>query len=152
MSEFNVNDRRFPRWNNLENKTTFVNDLENIKVELLMAPELDDLLDITGDAKTIGKPAGNDILQGIITLPTIRALEVSPDKDELMSIVTDPDMTNAMLDRALELVRATDGVDFTKAKVDDYLSRAKANLPDSIPQEIRETYYMAADFISGREF
>lgn len=112
----------------------------------------DDLLDITGDAKTIGKPAGNDILQGIITLPTIRALEISPDKDELMSIVTNPDMTNAMLDRALELVRATDGVDFTKAKVDDYLSRAKANLPDSIPQEIRETYYMAADFISGREF
>ena len=45
--EFNVNDKRFPRWNNLENKTTFVNDLENIKVELLMAPELDDLLDIT---------------------------------------------------------------------------------------------------------
>ena len=112
----------------------------------------DDLLDLTGDTKTIGKPAGNDILQGIITLPAIRALEVSPDKDELMSIVTDPDMTNAMLDRALELVRATDGVDFTKAKVDDYLSRAKANLPDSIPQEIRETYYMAADFISGREF
>ena len=45
--DFNVNDRRFPRWNNLENKTTFVNDLKNIKVELLYAPSLDELLDIT---------------------------------------------------------------------------------------------------------
>lgn len=45
--QFNVQDKRFPRWNNLENKTTFVNDLENIKVEILMAPTLDQLLDMT---------------------------------------------------------------------------------------------------------
>ncbi|MBQ3854811.1 MAG: polyprenyl synthetase family protein [Anaerovibrio sp.] len=112
----------------------------------------DDLLDLTGDTKTIGKPAGNDILQGIITLPAIRALEVSPDRDELLSIVTDRNMTQEGLSRALELVRATDGVDFTKAKVEDYLARAKAVLPDSIPADIRNSYCLAADFIGGREF
>lgn len=45
--EFNVKDRRFPRWENLEPKNEFTNDLENIKVELLMAPELDEILNMT---------------------------------------------------------------------------------------------------------
>ena len=53
----------------------------------------DDLLDLTSDAKTLGKPAGNDILQGIVTLPAIRALEISPDREELRRIVTDRNMT-----------------------------------------------------------
>ena len=50
----------------------------------------DDLLDLTSDSKKLGKPAGNDILQGIVTLPAIHALNVSPDKDfaELLQIVT----------------------------------------------------------------
>lgn len=47
MSEFNVTDRRFPKWNHLEPNNPIVNDLENIKVELLMAPSLEELLDIT---------------------------------------------------------------------------------------------------------
>jgi heptaprenyl diphosphate synthase len=112
----------------------------------------DDLLDLTGDSKTIGKPAGNDILQGIITLPAIRALETSPDKDELLSIVTNREMTKDDLDRALEIVRATDGIDFTKNKVEEYLDRARNVLPESIPEDVRAAYVMAADFIAGREF
>ncbi len=112
----------------------------------------DDLLDLTGDEATIGKPAGNDILQGIITLPAIRALEMSPDRDELLSIVTDRNMTPAMLSRALEIVKAADGVEFTKAKVDEYLTRAKTVLPGTLPEDISNSYKMAADFISRREF
>ena len=113
----------------------------------------DDLLDLTGDSKTIGKPAGNDILQGIITLPAIRALETSPDKDELLSIVTNREMTKDDLDRALEIVRATDGIDFTKNKVEEYLDRARNVLPESIPEDVRAAYVMAADFIAGnREY
>ena len=39
----------------------------------------DDLLDILETEAQTGKPAGNDIRQGILTLPVIRAMEVSPD-------------------------------------------------------------------------
>lgn len=34
---------------------------------------VDDILDLTSDSKKIGKPVGNDILQGVITLPVIHA-------------------------------------------------------------------------------
>ena len=98
----------------------------------------DDLLDIEQTAETIGKPAGNDIRQGIVTLPVIRALETSPDAEKLERIVTDMEMTDEMVERALEIVKATDGVDFAKAKADEYLARAKAALPVGLPDAIRE--------------
>ena len=112
----------------------------------------DDLLDLTADAKTIGKPAGNDILQGIVTLPVIRALDTSPDSVELEAIVTNPHMMPEELSRALDIVKASDGLVFAQAKVDEYLARARAVLPPSLPADVREAYIMAADFIGGREF
>lgn len=112
----------------------------------------DDLLDIEQTAETIGKPAGNDIRQGIVTLPVIRALEMSPDAEKLERIVTDMEMTDEMVERALEIVKATDGVDFAKAKADEYLARAKAALPEGLPDAIREAYEMVADFIGDRDF
>ena len=112
----------------------------------------DDLLDLTSDTEKLGKPAGNDILQGIATLPTIRALSVSPDKDELMNIVTNRNMTDADVARTIEIIKASDGIEFTKAKVEEFLDRARKVLPEEMPEEIREAYLMAADFIGGREF
>lgn len=112
----------------------------------------DDLLDLTSDDKTLGKPAGNDILQGIVTLPAIRALEVSPDRDELRRIVTDRSMTPEMVQRALEIVRASDGIEFTRKKVEEFLHGAIAALPEEMPEEIKESYRMVVSFVGGRKF
>ena len=112
----------------------------------------DDLLDLTSDDATLGKPAGNDIRQGIVTLPAIRALEVSPDRDELRAIVTDKNMTDAMLQRALEIVRASDGIEFSKQKVEEFLQAAVDVLPQEMPEEIRDSYRMMVSFVGGRKY
>ena len=39
---------------------------------------IDDILDYTEDQATIGKPAGNDLRQGMVTLPLIYALQSQP--------------------------------------------------------------------------
>jgi len=38
---------------------------------------IDDILDFLGDAESMGKPPGQDLAHGVITLPTILALEAS---------------------------------------------------------------------------
>ena len=112
----------------------------------------DDLLDLTSDTATLGKPAGNDIRQGIVTLPAIRALEISPDREELHSIVTNPAMTDEMVARALEIVRASDGIEFTKAKTEEFLQAAVDVLPEEMPEDIKNAYRMVVAFVGGRKF
>ena len=40
----------------------------------------DDILDLTSDSKTLGKPAGNDIMEGTYTLPVLIALDTDKSK------------------------------------------------------------------------
>ena len=112
----------------------------------------DDLLDIEQTEEKLGKPAGNDIRQGIVTLPVIRALNESPDGEELEVIVTDPEMTEEMAARAISIVRASDGVSFAKDRADEYLDRARKVLPEGLPEAVREAFLMVADFIGERDF
>ena len=112
----------------------------------------DDVLDIMQTSEQIGKPAGNDIRQGIVTLPVIHALNVSPDAEKLAAIVTDPEMSNEMVEQALSIVRETDGVEVAKAKADEYLERARQVLPAGLPAEIREAFVEVANFIGDRDF
>ena len=111
----------------------------------------DDLLDLTSDKKKIGKPAGNDIHEGIVTLPVIRALEVSTCKEELLSIVTNEKMTRTDVERALEIVRTSDGIDYAQGKVQEFLGESKKALPAGLPKKVRETFCQAADYIAKRE-
>ena len=112
----------------------------------------DDLLDVTGDEGRIGKPAGNDIRQGVVTLPVIRALEKSPDRDELRGIITDREMTDEMVARAIEIVRASDGVAVARARADEYLEEARRILPEVVGGEAREAFLRVATYIGQRDF
>ena len=40
----------------------------------------DDILDLSSDEQTLGKPSGNDILEGTYTLPVLIALQKNPEK------------------------------------------------------------------------
>ena len=112
----------------------------------------DDLLDVTGDAERIGKPAGNDIRQGVVTLPFIRALETSPDREELRKIITDRDMSDGMVARAIEIVRASDGIAAAHARAEEYIAEAVRVLPEAVGGESREAFLEAAAYIGKRDF
>lgn len=60
--KFNVKDKRFPKWENIELDFKFVNDLENIDVELLSAPSLDEILNMsTGCLLSTWDPCGRHL-------------------------------------------------------------------------------------------
>lgn len=45
---------------------------------------IDDVLDVTAEEAALGKPSGNDVAEGIYTLPVIYALEERPELSELL--------------------------------------------------------------------
>ncbi|MBR1760169.1 MAG: polyprenyl synthetase family protein [Schwartzia sp.] len=112
----------------------------------------DDLLDVTGDEQRLGKPAGNDIRQGVVTLPVIYALETSRDRDELRRILTNRAMADDEVARAIEIVRASDGIQRARTRVDAYIEEARRVLPEAVGGEERTAFLEAAAYIGQRDF
>ncbi|CUH93965.1 Heptaprenyl diphosphate synthase component 2 [Propionispora sp. 2/2-37] len=112
----------------------------------------DDILDVTASSVQLGKPAGNDLRQGIITLPVIYALQHSAQKDELHHIVIERNMSDEQVNRGLEIIHETGAVEYCYGKVDGYLSEAKAAIPDTFADEVRQALLAIAAFVSLREY
>lgn len=90
---------------------------------------VDDILDIIATDEQLGKPAGNDLVEGIYTLPVIHALADSTVGAELRTMLT-PTITTAERDRARELVRASDGVRIALDEAQGWADKAAATLTD----------------------
>jgi heptaprenyl diphosphate synthase len=90
---------------------------------------VDDILDIIATDEQLGKPAGNDLVEGIYTLPVIHALADPTVGAELRTMLT-PTITTAERDRARELVRASDGVRIALDEAQGWADKAAATLTD----------------------
>ena len=69
----------------------------------------DDNLDVVGDEATLGKPAGQDLVEGTYTLPVIRALAHAEVAAELNPLLGKP-LDGPERDKAREIVRSSPGV------------------------------------------
>ena len=72
----------------------------------------DDILDLIATDNQLGKPAGQDLAEGIYNLPTLFALRDTSVGDELRGLLGRP-LTTSDRERARKLVVATDGIDRT---------------------------------------
>lgn len=70
----------------------------------------DDILDVIGTDEQLGKPAGNDLVEGVYTLPVIFALEEPEAAKELRQLLGGPIETPER-DKAREIVRNSNGVE-----------------------------------------
>ena len=90
---------------------------------------VDDILDIVASDEQAGKPTGNDLLEGIYTLPVIHALGDRVVGDELRSLLT-PEITDAQRDHARMLVQQTTGVQVALDTAQSFADKAAATLAD----------------------
>ncbi|WP_038675268.1 polyprenyl synthetase family protein [Pelosinus sp. UFO1] len=112
----------------------------------------DDILDITASSEQIGKPVGNDLRQGIVTLPVIFALENSADRDELREIVQTKNMSEEKIKRGLSIIQDTEAIEYSYKRVSDYLDHARSVIPASITGEHRDAFHAVADFVGLRSY
>ena len=69
----------------------------------------DDILDLVGMDKALGKPAGHDLVEGIYTLPAIRALADPSIGDELRALLGCR-LDVPARDKARDMIRGTDAL------------------------------------------
>jgi heptaprenyl diphosphate synthase len=84
---------------------------------------VDDVLDFTGDERTLGKPAGNDLRQATITLPLIYAAAASP-SPRLRRVIEQAPADDAAIADVIDEVIALGGVAAAQAEAQRYIERA----------------------------
>ena len=94
---------------------------------------MDDVLDFTSDVAHLGKPSGQDLRQGILTLPALIHLEAHPDDPSLGRLINRQRLPEAELAPLVDSIRKggsiEEAVEVAHGFVHDGLN-ALAQLPD----------------------
>ena len=99
----------------------------------------DDVLDVVATNGQLGKPAGQDLAEGIYTLPTLIALRDEQVGAELRDLLGSP-LDDDDRERARKLVIATDGIGSTVRIAHGHVERAHA-IADRLTEEpLRDGY------------
>jgi heptaprenyl diphosphate synthase len=88
---------------------------------------VDDVLDLVATDDQLGKPAGNDLVEGIYTLPVIRAMETEPAATELRALLGRR-LQHEEVERARLLVRSNGAVTSACGLARDYAVEASEAL------------------------
>jgi heptaprenyl diphosphate synthase/octaprenyl-diphosphate synthase len=108
---------------------------------------VDDVLDIVGSTQALGKPAGNDLRQGTITLPLIYAASSSP---FLRDIAGQPGLSDSEVADAIREIIRLGGVRRAQEDAAHIGQRARAHLEGFAPSLARQTLLDLAQFVLYR--
>lgn len=106
---------------------------------------IDDILDVIATDEQLGKPAGNDMIEGVYSLPVIQTLAWSEGK-LLREILTDG---LAMEDRhqAIDIVRQGPGIASSMVVAADFVGQAKDVLAQVSTNEVATALAGSADHL-----
>ncbi len=115
---------------------------------------IDDVLDYTEDQATIGKPAGNDLRQGMVTLPLIYALQGQPQNGHLQQIqrlLQEPTHTEEDIHAVVNWVVKGLGVEHSFSDAHSYANKARKALYHFPASPDRDVLDELIDFVVTRK-
>lgn len=89
---------------------------------------IDDLLDLTGSSEKMGKPAGSDLMEGVITLPVLRLLQDEAARARLLPELTTGPLAREAVDKVIDEIRCSDALEYTRAKAIAFARAARNGL------------------------
>lgn len=111
----------------------------------------DDIFDYFKESH-IGKPTGNDIREGKVTLPLLFALQHGGEEAEAYRrIILAKDFTDEQVERLIDFAKANGGIEYAERRMMDYHDKAIEAL-DSLPDSpAKKALVDLADYIVYRE-
>jgi octaprenyl-diphosphate synthase len=100
---------------------------------------IDDVLDFTAREKTLGKPVGNDLKEGKVTLPLIYALEraTRAEREQIETVLRDSSYNKVRFSSILDVIERHQGVARVRERALAFTEKARAliaEFPDSAHQ------------------
>lgn len=101
----------------------------------------------------VGKPTGNDIREGKITLPLIYALNHAPQalSDEMMKIIRSCDFSPVNIELLLEFAKSNGGIEYAQKTIDNLLEEAEQIIENvSIDNEFKIILNLLVIYLKNR--
>ncbi|MFD2045864.1 heptaprenyl diphosphate synthase component II [Ornithinibacillus salinisoli] len=113
---------------------------------------IDDILDFTSSSEKLGKPAGNDLIQGNITLPVLLGMKDQTFSQLLHQTFTDANshVTEKDMTQLITALKQTDAIDLSYKVSDMYLNKAIDNLNKLPDNKSKQTLESIAKIIGKR--
>lgn len=111
----------------------------------------DDIFDYNND-ESIGKPTGNDMKEGKLTLPAIYALNAAGN-DEMLAIarkVKNSEVTAQEVERLVAFTKEKGGIEYAQRKMAELADKAKSLLDIYPDSDTKQALCAYADFVVGR--
>ena len=115
---------------------------------------VDDLLDFTGDAESVGKPIGADLREGKVTLPLIHLLRQQPDgvsAEIVRDVIASRTITTDQWATLLRSLKEHASIDYAYRRASEFADRAKKPLYAFPASSEREALLALPDYVLARD-
>jgi octaprenyl-diphosphate synthase len=114
---------------------------------------VDDVLDFTSHEKTLGKPVGNDLREGKITLPLVYALEkaAADERHDVETILRERNYDRVPLRRILQLLKHHCAIERAMDRAQAFTDKARALISEFPDGPYQRALYAVTDLITDRD-
>lgn len=112
----------------------------------------DDIFDYYDDQK-VGKPTGNDLREGKITLPLIYALKKGDEQkcEKMLAIIQQENISSDEIDTLIEFAKEQGGIEYAYSTMERLRNEADSLIAHYPKSEALEAFRSIFDFIISRE-
>lgn len=114
---------------------------------------VDDVLDFTASERVLGKPVGNDLREGKVTLPLIYALgAATPEEREMVArVLADRHYDNVSFSTVQTIVKRYDGIARAKARAQEFTEKARSMMLSFPESPYQRALYAVTDLVTERD-
>ncbi len=111
---------------------------------------VDDILDFTGEQEILGKPVGNDLRQGLVTLPVICYVENNPDDEDIIPFLEGRCPDQNQLQRLIKSIQRSDAPARALQEAEQFIEKGVSRLANQPAGLERNCLEELAQFITHR--
>ena len=110
----------------------------------------DDIFDYYSN--DVGKPTGNDMREGKLTLPIIYAVRTQGDEriKSMIDRLKDGELTDEEINELIEFAKEKGGIEYAEQTMQQYRQKAIDLLPETIDEDIRKAIIAYMDVVINR--
>ncbi len=114
---------------------------------------VDDILDFTSREKILGKPVGNDLREGKVTLPLIYALQqaTSEERKLIEAVLTDGNYEQVPLLKILQILQKYQGIERARERAREFAEKARVLIQQFPDSPFQRALFSVTEMVTDRD-